>query len=180
MARVEADGDPRIVEGVEHLADLLEASAHTSAKSRVVLDQEPRRPRLRALEHVLQVLGDGWKPRLEAGALVRTRVEDDAVDAEVVRRLEVAGQRALGALAQRRVVARQVDQVHRVEVKGRMTVLRGRLFERGDARLVELGRAPETGRRRMHLDRFRPHRFGSLEGQMEAARRVDVSPKQRH
>src|SRR5260370_27321595 len=78
------------------------------------------------------------------------------------------------------MVAGQGDQVDGVEVKGRMAVLGRRLLESGDAILVELGRSPEAGRRRVNLYGFRPHRLRSLKGQVESAGRVDVSPKNGH
>ena len=87
MAGVEADGHSRVVDRGKHLRDLLELRAHASAETGVVLDEQVRGARVRALEHVVQVLDDRRQPRLEAGALVRPRVKDDAVDAQVVGRL---------------------------------------------------------------------------------------------
>src|SRR5881409_3544838 len=86
-------------------------------------------------------------------------MEDHAVDAELIGRLEVAGERALRALAQRRVVAGEVDQVDGVEVKGRPAVLRRRLLEGRDPVVVQLGRPPKARRSRVDLYGFRSHRL---------------------
>src|SRR5262245_47396385 len=134
MTGVEANSDARVVvERAEHLRDLLEASPHAAAETRVVLDEQARRLGIRALEHMSQVLGDLRQTRLEATALVRTGVKDHAVDPELVSGLQVAGKRALRALAHRRVVAGEVDQIDRVKIEGRMTELCGRLLESRDA-----------------------------------------------
>ena len=181
VARVEANGDALIaVERAEHLRDLLEPRADAATEPGVVLDQQPGVFRVRALEHVTDVLGDRRQPCLKPGALVRSRMEDHAVDAQLVRGLEVAGERAFRALAQRRVVAGQVDQVDGVKVERRVAVLRGRLLEGRDPVLVELGRPPEAGRRRVDLYGLRPHRFGALVRQVQPARGFDMSPKNRH
>ena len=127
---------------------------------------------------MLDVLGDGRQANVEARALVGAGVEDHAVDTELVSGFEVAGERALRPLAERCVVARQVDQVDRVEVEGRAAVLLGRLLEGRDASLVQLGRAPETRRCRMDLDRLRSHRRGSLVGEVQSTAGVDVRANQ--
>src|ERR1043166_6488048 len=61
-----------------------------------------------------------------------------------------------------------------------MEMLGRRVLERRDPLLIELGRPPEARRRRVDLDGFRPHGPGALERQVEAARGVDVSSKNRH
>src|SRR6266700_5388817 len=126
------------------------------------------------------MLGDRRKALLESRAFVRPRVKDHAVDAELVRRPQVAGQRALRALAERGVVACQVDQGDGVKVEGRVAVLGRRLLEGRDPGFVQLGRPPESGRSRVDLYGIRPHRLGALERQVQAAGRVDVSSKNRH
>src|SRR5213594_1763128 len=181
VACVEADGHALVVvERVEHLPDLLELRAHAAAETGVVLDQQPRPLRLRALEHVAQVLGDLRQSRLETSSLVRAGMEDHAVDAELIGRLEVAGERALRALAQRRVVAGEVDQVDGVEVKGRPAVLRRRLLEGRDPGVVQLGRPPKAWRSRVDLYGFGSHRLRALISQVKTPRRVDVGCKNGH
>src|SRR5713101_7049547 len=61
-----------------------------------------------------------------------------------------------------------------------MTVPIGRLLERRNTGLIELGRAPEAGRRRVALDRVRVHGLRALEREVEAARRIDVRSDGRH
>src|SRR3989475_12724943 len=111
---------------------------------------------------------------------MRARMKDHAVDAELVGRLQVPGERALRALAQRGVVAGQVDQVNGLKVKRRMAVLGGRLLERRDPIFVELRRPPEPGLSRVNLYGFRPHRLGALIRKVQPARRIDMSSKNRH
>src|SRR5439155_25493369 len=82
--------------------------------------------------------------------------------------------------ARRGVIARQVDQVDGVKMKGRVAVLRRRRLERRDPVLVELRRSPEPGRSRVDLYGIRPHRLGALERKVEASGRIDVSSKNRH
>ena len=94
MARVEADRHAWIIQRGKHLGDLFKTCADAAAEPGIVLDQQARRGRIRPFEHVLQVLHDGGKPGLEAGALMRPGVKDDAVHAEVVGGLEVGGERA--------------------------------------------------------------------------------------
>ncbi len=180
VAGVEANCHARVVDGGEHLRNLLELCADASAETGIVLDQQAGGARVGALEHMPQVLHDRRKPCLEPGPFVRTGVEDDAVDAEVVRGLQIARERALRALAQRRVVTRQVDEVDGVKVKGRVAVLRRRFLERCDPRLVQLGRTPETGRRGVDLDGLGAHRFGPFEREVQPAGRVDVGSNEWH
>src|SRR5438309_188237 len=163
MARVEADRDALVVvQRGEHLLDLFELRTDAPAEARVVLDEQLCGLGICSVEHVTQVLRDRRQPRLESRALMRARMKDHAVDAELVGRLQVPGERALRALAQRGVVAGQVDQVNGVKVKRRMAVLGGRLLERRDPIFVELRRPPEPGRSRVDLYGFRPHRLGAL------------------
>src|SRR4029077_20107541 len=70
--------------------------------------------------------------------------------------------------------------VDRVKVEGRVAVFRGGLLESRDPRLVELRRPPEARRSRVDLYGIRPHRLRALEGQVQAARRVDMSSKNGH
>src|SRR5256885_8236485 len=133
-----------------------------------------------ALEHVLEVLCDGRQPRVESRALMRARMEDDAVDAQLVGRLQVAGQRAFRPLSESRVVACQVDQVDRVKIDRRPAMLGRRLLEGRDPGLVELRRPPEPGRSRVDLYGIRPHGLGALERQVQAAGRIHVSTKNGH
>ena len=57
----------------------------------------------------------------------------------------------------------------------------GRGFlERRDAAFIELGRAPESGRRGVDLDRLGAHCSCSLEGEVEATRRFDMGTKEGH
>src|SRR3981081_2294419 len=107
-------------------------------------------------------------------------MKDHAVCAELVGRFEITGERALGTLAQRRIVAGEVDQVDGVKVDGRVAVFRGGLFERRISIRLELRRAPETGRGGMDLDRLGTHRLRALEGEVEAPGRIDVRSKQWH
>ena len=126
------------------------------------------------------MLADLGQHLLEALTLVAAGVEDHARDPQLVGRRQVARQRRLRALAHGGVVAGQVDQVDRVEEEGGVAGGIGRLAELGDALLVELGRAPETRRRGVALDRHRAHGRGAAEGQMEAARGVDVGAEDGH
>src|SRR5438132_3795000 len=180
MAGVEANRDALVVvERVQHLLDLLESRADAAAEPRVVFDQQFCGLRIRSLEHVAQVIRDRREPSLESRAFVRARVEDDPVDTELVRRLQVSGESALRALAQRGVVAGQVDQINGVKVKRRMAMLGRRLLEGGDPVFVQLRRPPEPRRSRVNLYGFRPHRPGALIPQMNPARRIDMSSKNR-
>src|SRR5207248_11357017 len=104
VARVEAHADALVLQLRHHRRDLLEARAHATAEARIVLDEQARVLRIRALEHLLQVADDGGQRLLEARSLVRAGVEDHAVDAELIRRSQVAGKGAFGALPQRRVI----------------------------------------------------------------------------
>jgi hypothetical protein len=61
-----------------------------------------------------------------------------------------------------------------------MTVPGGRFFERRDARFIELGRAPETWRRRMDLDGLSTHGGRAFEGVVEAAGGIDMGTEQGH
>src|SRR5438128_12450404 len=92
------------------------------------------------------MLGDRRKALLEPRAFVRPRVKDHAVDAELVRRPQIAGQRALRALAERGVVARQFAQVDGVKVERRVAVAGRRLREGRSPGFFHLGRPPESAR----------------------------------
>src|SRR5258708_22969107 len=115
VAGVEADADAGIAGGVEHGPQLLEPRADAAAHPGVVLDQEPGRGGVGALHDPLQVADDRGQALLEAHPLVAAGVEDHAADAQPVRRRQVAGQRALGPLAEEWVVAGEVEPVDRVE-----------------------------------------------------------------
>ncbi len=169
MTGVEAHTHARIAQAVEHASDLLEASADRSSQPGIVLDEQPRRLRVCAFQDLPQVLQDRRQPLLEPRAFVRPGVEDHTVDAELVSRFEVAGQRALGARPHGRVVTGQVDQVDGVEVKRRVAEFRRRLLESRDAAVIELGRTPEAWRGGVDLDGVGAHRLGALERQMEPA-----------
>src|SRR6266567_2590234 len=138
MACVEAHADALVLQLRHHRRDLFDARAPASAETRVVLDEQARVLRIRALEHLLQVADDRGQRLLEAGPLVRAGVEDHTVDAPLIRGSQVTGKGAFGALPQRRVVAGEVDQINGVKVEGRMAVLVRRLLEGRDAGLVEL------------------------------------------
>src|SRR5216683_297609 len=167
---VEAHTHARIAQAIEHPSDLLEASADRPSQPGVVLDEQPCRLRVRAFQDLPQMLQDRWQTLLETRAFVRPGVEDHAIDAELVSRFEIAGQRALGAGPHGLIVTRQVDQVDGVEVKGRVAVFRRRLLEGRDAVLVELGRTPEARRGGVDLDRVGAHRLGALERQVQPPR----------
>jgi len=123
---------------------------------------------------------DVRQSRFEPSALVRPGVEYDAADPQIVSRLEISGKRALGSPAHRWIVARQVYQIDRVKVERRISVLGSSFLERRDASFIELGRAPESGRRGVNLDRLGTHGGSSLEGEVEAAGRIDVGTKKGH
>src|SRR6266849_1963566 len=132
VARVEAHADTLVLQLRHHHRDLLEPRADASAEARVVLDEQASMFWICALEHLLQVRGDGRQRLLESGSLVRAGVEDHAADPQLIGRPQVASKRAFGALPQCRVVAREVDQVDGVKVEGRTAVSVGRLLERRD------------------------------------------------
>ena len=123
---------------------------------------------------------DRREASLETGALVRAGVEDHAVDAELVRGPQVAGEGALRARPHGGVVAGQVDQVDGMKVEGWAAELRGGLLESRDPSLVQLWRAPEPRRRWVDLDRLGAHGLGAFVREVQPPGRVDVGTDDRH
>src|SRR5664280_1183850 len=119
MARVEADAEPLVaVEAFAQSRQLLERAPHRTAAAGGVLHQEPRRV-ARVLEDLLHRAGHALERALEAAAVMRADVEDDAAELYSTGHVHRDAHRFDRLAVELVVLAGQVDEIERVCEDGR-------------------------------------------------------------
>src|SRR5205823_1280367 len=169
MARVEAEPEALVCwQGFVESRELLDRAPDRSPGAGRVLHQQPGRLRA-TFERLAQCRHSALQTDVEAGALVRAHVEDDAVGldrAGDVHRVLQRGDRLLVDLVVR---AREVDQEDSVADDAADSGLGATLLEALEVGGVVLGGPPSAGALREDLDAVSAHGLDAIDGGMDAA-----------